>query len=365
MLLKMPTPRTVLAVCSHRRLARALICCTISHGQVAPGHSPLSSAWSGDRDERHRLTSAARRLGNESAPEREELVRLSDGLTMHYWVQGSGRTIVVLSGGPGLSSRYLIPVADSIAAFGRVVRPDLRGTGKSVFASSPAAGTEFAEPRSQTLLSEQALTLQRLAIDIEELRAKLGVPKLLLFGHSFGAVIALEYAARYPDHVKGLVLVSAPGTDTSFVSSSEAIMRSRVTTSDRDSVRYWLSRRQLDSTLADAELWRLNHKAYMHDPDAVKKVQRDPEGYVRDVHDQLMHAFMNQRDLRRRIRQYSGPSLLIYGSDDIYDRRTIDRLNTDLGRARVILIEKAGHFPWAEEPDAFYAAIRDELSRVP
>jgi proline iminopeptidase len=177
-------------------------------------------------------------------------------------------------------------------------------------------------------------------------------------------VIALDYAARYPDRVDGLVLVSAPGTDTSFVSSSEAIMRSRLTTFDRGSIRYWLSRRQLDSTRADAELWRLNHKAYMHDPAAVKNVMREPEGYVPAVHDQLMHAFLGQRDLRRRIKQYRGPSLLIYGSDDIYDRRTIDRLNSDLARSRVIFIENAGHFPWVEDRDVFYAAIRDELSRV-
>lgn len=295
---------------------------------------------------------------------REKQLRLSDGLTMHYWVQGSGQTIVVLSGGPGLSSRYLIPVADSIVGFARVVRPDLRGTGKSVPASSESGGFDFVPRHSPKPLFEQPLTLQRVAADIDELRAQLGVSKLLLLGHSFGGVIALDYAARYPDRVEALMLVSAPGTDTSFVSSSEAIMRSRLTVVDRDSIRYWLSRRRLDSTRAAAELWRLNHKAYMHDPAAVTHVMRQPESYVPEVHDQLMHAFLEQRDLARRLKQYGGPSLLIYGSDDIYDRRTIDRLHADLARSRVVFIRNAGHFPWVENPQAFYAAIRDQLSRV-
>jgi proline iminopeptidase len=44
--------------------------------------------------------------------------------------------------------------------------------------------------------------------DIEALRHALGVPRVALIGHSFGAVLALEYAAKYPEQVSHLIIVS-------------------------------------------------------------------------------------------------------------------------------------------------------------
>ena len=44
--------------------------------------------------------------------------------------------------------------------------------------------------------------------DIERLRTVLGVERISLLGHSFGGLLALEYAARYPEQVEGLVVVS-------------------------------------------------------------------------------------------------------------------------------------------------------------
>jgi pimeloyl-ACP methyl ester carboxylesterase len=44
--------------------------------------------------------------------------------------------------------------------------------------------------------------------DIEQLRQALGVPKIALIGHARGGSLALEYAAKYPEHVHRLVFVS-------------------------------------------------------------------------------------------------------------------------------------------------------------
>ena len=44
--------------------------------------------------------------------------------------------------------------------------------------------------------------------DLERLRQHLGVPRLSLVGQSFGGTLALEYAAKYPEHVDRLVFVA-------------------------------------------------------------------------------------------------------------------------------------------------------------
>jgi proline iminopeptidase len=72
----------------------------------------------------------------------------------------------------------------------RVVYFDQRGSG---YSERPASG-DYA--------------LATLVEDVEALRRTLGVPKIALMGHSFGGFLALEYAAKYPQHVSHLVFVS-------------------------------------------------------------------------------------------------------------------------------------------------------------
>ena len=44
--------------------------------------------------------------------------------------------------------------------------------------------------------------------DIAALRREFGMPKIVVMGHSFGAVLALEYAAKYPSNVSHVIIVA-------------------------------------------------------------------------------------------------------------------------------------------------------------
>ncbi|MDP9369223.1 MAG: alpha/beta hydrolase [Chloroflexota bacterium] len=59
-----------------------------------------------------------------------------------------------------------------------------------------------------------AITLDRLCADADALRALLGFERIALLGLSFGEVIALESALRYPDRLSHVILVgTAPAFD--------------------------------------------------------------------------------------------------------------------------------------------------------
>jgi proline iminopeptidase len=116
-----------------------------------------------------------------------------NGVRIWYRVAGNwdGRSapVVFLAGGPGGNSWVFANAAGP--GFERdqlMVYYDQRGTGRS---ERPASG-DYA--------------LATLADDVEALRVHLGVPRIALVAHSFGAVIALEYAARYPDRVAAAAL---------------------------------------------------------------------------------------------------------------------------------------------------------------
>lgn len=114
-----------------------------------------------------------------------------DGLELYSSTAGSGPTIVFVHGWTCDTSswREQVPVFDDEY---RVVVLDLPGHGRS---ESPEDG---------------AFSMDLFARAVEAVRAEAGADKIVLVGHSMGAVVIRQYAIKYPDRVAGLVAVDGP-----------------------------------------------------------------------------------------------------------------------------------------------------------
>ncbi len=60
-------------------------------------------------------------------------------------------------------------------------------------------------------------TIPRYVEEIEEVRKGLGLKDFVLFGHSFGGVLAMEYALKYQKHLKGLIISNMAASADSFL----------------------------------------------------------------------------------------------------------------------------------------------------
>ena len=67
-------------------------------------------------------------------------------------------------------------------------------------------------------------------------------------------------------------------------------------------------------------------------------------------------------DLRAGLEKVTAPVLILHGKQDPLE--TAEELRETFPKARVELLENAGHFPWAEQPAAFYAALGGFLASV-
>src|SRR3954449_11505539 len=114
-----------------------------------------------------------------------ETLQTSDGRTLAYNVIGSGPTLVCHPGGPGFAGAELADLG-GLSSTRTLVLVDPRGTG----------GSDRAPDYS----------LDGYAADLGELRTQLGLKRMDLLGFSHGAVVAIHYAARYPDGLGRLVL---------------------------------------------------------------------------------------------------------------------------------------------------------------
>jgi pimeloyl-ACP methyl ester carboxylesterase len=113
-----------------------------------------------------------------------------DGTMLAYHHVGEGRPLICLPGGPMSASTYLGDLG-GLSSHCSLVLLDLRGTGDSAVPADQAS-----------------YRCDRLVDDVEALREHLGLDQIDLLGHSAGANLAVAYAARYPDRIDRLALIT-------------------------------------------------------------------------------------------------------------------------------------------------------------
>ncbi|MFD9903437.1 alpha/beta fold hydrolase [Streptomyces sp. NPDC059063] len=113
-----------------------------------------------------------------------------DGTELAYHVVGEGPPLLCLPGGPMQASAYLGDLG-GLSAHRRLILLDLRGTGRS------------AAPRDVS-----SYRCDRLVDDVEALREHLGLEAADLLAHSGGTNLATLYAARHPERVGKLALIT-------------------------------------------------------------------------------------------------------------------------------------------------------------
>jgi proline iminopeptidase len=114
--------------------------------------------------------------------------------------KGPKTPLLTLHGGPGAGHNYLKPMAAALADERPVILYDQLGCGK---ADSPA--------------DEKLYTIQRSVDEVDAVRKALGLERIVLFGHSWGSMLAIEYlcqgrGAGVEKLILGGALASVPQT---------------------------------------------------------------------------------------------------------------------------------------------------------
>ena len=134
--------------------------------------------------------------------------------------------VFMLAGGPGQSAIQTFPQVEmafaDVLKNRHVILLDQRGTGGSNLLACPQdeAATQDASPEAMrhmahscaTALSQKAdlryYTTTNAVRDLDAVRQAIGAEKINLMGISYGTRVAQQYALRYPQHTRSLVLDS-------------------------------------------------------------------------------------------------------------------------------------------------------------
>jgi pimeloyl-ACP methyl ester carboxylesterase len=248
----------------------------------------------------------------------------------------AGRTVLVLHGGPGAPG-VMAPVARGLADRFRVVEPFQRGSGL--------------EP----------LTVAQHIDDLDQLiaaRSEAGRPALV--GSSWGAMLALAYAARHPESSRALVLIGCGTFDRTARGRMETILRERMGTDLRRAIG------RLHTTEPDPnERLRLTGQlllpAYSCDPltDDMELAACDARAHAETWND--MVRLQDAGVYPAAFAAIKQPVLMLHGRDDPHPGDMIrDGLLPYLPQLEYQAWERCGHYPWLERAvrDDFFTSLR-------
>jgi proline iminopeptidase len=269
--------------------------------------------------------------------------KTSDGETLFYTKTGNGPVIVILSGGPGYGASGLQPWADTLSNKFKCILFEQRGIGLS----------------ETVRVDSTTINLRRAVQDIEDLRKHLDQEKISLCGISWGGGLAQAYSSFYPNNVKMMVLISSMGPDLTFLPAMNDNKTMRLYPSERDSIIVWNkqpSNRDLDfKKLAYSQL------PYFFDhTKGLSIIQTAFTGLAFSLKvSELMWKDLNRTyDLKSRLVNYRGICIIFKPRQDVIPEEVAYKIKELIPHAKIITIERSGHYPHLENPESFYPLFK-------
>jgi pimeloyl-ACP methyl ester carboxylesterase len=265
--------------------------------------------------------------------------------------------VVMLHGGWGAEHSGLIEAVRTLEERYRFIFYDQRGSLRS-----PAP--------------DATITFDRHVEDLELLRQELGVETLTIVGHSMGAILASAYASKYPARIKRLVLLSPPLLKRPFPDADKPLLdrqsASLETFVNRRQVAEELERHGLDrpnpplTSREETARFRINlYKRMLYDISKWPLLTGGRGLYKGHVGDLTAKTYPSSGwdyidEFSRRPYQVG----IIVGDHDFLDfgNGIIKKWTQGMPRIAVTIIEKAGHLPWIDQPEALAAHLLRHLA---
>jgi len=278
------------------------------------------------------------------------------------WTQkiGDGKiNVLLLHGGPAQSHEYF-------EIFSKYLPPQ----GITIYYYDQF-GSYFSEtPNSEQLKDTAIWKIGRYVDEVEQVRKGLHLENLFVYGHSYGALLALAYTAKYQEHVQGLIFsdmnpypadfgkdVNAANkqTDSIMAQSSDYrnIMEPKLKGVAYDTARY---QDGFDKTFTRNFLLRLDTM-----PDEMERTKKHKNFEVA----RLIGPSTFSLNYGQMIKKIKVPVLLISGRYDfIITPAQLKSLSESFENARYYIAPAGGHISFADDPADYFPALVDFIKTV-
>ena len=272
--------------------------------------------------------------------------------------QAGGPTLVVLHGGPGSTHDGLLRLTDLAEPGRAVVHYDQLGNGGSTHL--PGNGADFWTV--ELFLDELDNVLRQLRI----------ADDYVLFGHSWGGMLAARHAGQQPPGLRGLVIADAPAGYPLWRKEME-VLRQELPPGVDDTLRLHEAAGTTgsDDYLAAVRVFYEKHvcrlapwpRDFMA---SFYEIYNDPTVYFTMNGPSEFHVTGTLRDwsVTESCPKILVPTQLISGRYDEATPATVQPYQDLIPDVRWELFEESSHSPHVEEPERFDTVMRDFLDTL-
>lgn len=278
-----------------------------------------------------------------------------EGGQIWYEVIGDGEAIpvILIHGGPGGTSLGFEPLKE-LDYKGPLVFWDQLGSGRS-------------DAISDTLL----MTIENYVEQLENLRKHLDFEKFILYGHSWGTMLGMDYVLAYPERVAGIIFSSPLMSTASWVADADTLIATLP-----DSVQQTIRRYEA--------MENFEHPAYQ---DAVKlyyslyvtrKPRKKPTSLQKSQLTSGKHIYeymwgpseftargtLKNYDRLNKLGQINVPTLFLTGEYDEARPSTVASYQQKVPGARLVIIQDAAHSTLNDNPEMTMRVIKDFLDKM-
>lgn len=282
------------------------------------------------------------------------------GCELYVEEEGQGTPLVLLHGGPGATHHEFHPSFSRAKKFARIIYYDQRGCGLSDY----ERGAKY--------------SVKQAVQDLDNLRQSLNIKKWVVVGHSYGGFLAQVYSTQYPENIAGLVLVSSstgmhtrlkPTRQYDYISEEEKQRMKEIPQEVLEMVksREVTQEKALELIVFNNHLngdWKRQNFYKPSPEELAQKALYDWKPAPRFRAD--MQISIKKINLEGAFENCPIPSLIMEGQWDLtWNTDKPEVLHQNHPGAKLVMFQRAGHTPFADEPQLFFTELKTFLQQLP
>lgn len=274
-----------------------------------------------------------------------------NGSEVYYKTMGEGDPLVVIHGGPVLDHSYLLPHLEALADDYQLIFYDQRAAGKSSIDVDP-----------------KTMSLDGFIEDIEQVRQQLNLGKINLLGHSWGGILAMNYAIKYDQNLNHLILSNASAPSVLDAQQEGLLVAQKMTKSDQDKMNNLASSgllRTEDPSEAIKGMMMISYRVHMFDTANMDRlVLSIPKDFMlRSEAYRTLNPDLANYDLYDQLMTVGTPTLVIFGESEPAVQLHANRMVGAFQNGELYVVKGAGHFPFIESNQDYMAKVKSFLAQ--
>jgi proline iminopeptidase len=269
----------------------------------------------------------------------------------HVWTKRVGQgpvQMLTLHGGPGCTHEYFECFEDFLPQHG------------IQFFYYDQLGSAYSDQPDDPSLWR----IERFREEVEQVRKTLALENFYLYGQSWGGMLAIEYALKYQQHLKGLVISNMTASIRSYMASI-GVLREKLPLEIRQTLEKYEATGDYEASeyqevmfkqIYTRHLCRIDPfpeplaRMFRHLNTKVYNTMQGPNEFV-------VTGTFRDWDRWSDLRQISVPTLLLVGRFDTMSVADIEKMGELIPRARVAVCEQGSHCPMYDDQEKYFREL--------